>query len=56
MFYLGKLMQLSGLITASWAFVVGVSTGDATRELTLLGVGAGVFLLGSFVLKRAQSP
>lgn len=54
MFYVGKLLQLSGLVTASWAFVVGVWGDDMTGELTLLGVGAGVFLLGTFVLKRGQ--
>ncbi|MGD8375992.1 MAG: hypothetical protein PVF68_07620 [Acidobacteriota bacterium] len=53
MFYLGKFLQLSGLVTATWAFVVGVWGRDMSGELTLLAIGSGVFLLGSFLLRKA---
>jgi hypothetical protein len=53
LFYLGKFLQLSGLVTATWAFVVGVWGRDMSGELTLLAIGSGVFLLGSFLLRKA---
>jgi len=55
MFYLGKLLQLSGMVTAAWALVLGVQTQDMYRELLLLGIGAGVFVLGNLVLRRGQA-
>jgi len=54
MFYLGKLLQLSGMVTAAWALVLGVQTDDMYGELLLLGVGAGVFLVGNLVLRRGR--
>ena len=54
MFYLGKLLQLSGMVTAAWALVLGVQTNDMYRELVLLGTGAGVFVLGNLVLRRGK--
>jgi hypothetical protein len=54
MFYLGKLLQLSGMVTAAWALVLGVQTQDMYGELLLLGLGAGVFVLGNLVLRRGQ--
>jgi hypothetical protein len=54
MFYLGKLLQVSGMVTVIWAFVVGVWGGDSQGELMLLGLGATVFLLGVLVLRRSR--
>lgn len=53
MFYLGKILQLSGMVTLVWALVLGIGGHDMYGELLLLGVGAGVFGLGSLVLRRA---
>jgi len=55
MFYLGKTLQLSGLLTLFWALILGVKERDAFGELTLLAVGALVFMLGSVVVKRGSA-
>ena len=55
MFYLGKTLQLSGLVTLAWAFVLGVWADDMYGELLLLAVGAGVFGIGSLMLRRNRS-
>ena len=55
MFYLGKALQLSGLVTLVWAFIAGVWGGDMYGELLLLGAGAAAFGLGSLVLRRGRS-
>ncbi len=52
MFYLGKTLQLSGLLTLVWALILGVKERDAFGELSLLAVGALVFALGSLAVKR----
>ncbi len=56
MFYLGKILQLSGMVTLAWALMIGVQGRDSHSELILLAVGAAVFVLGSFVLRRAGNP
>ena len=53
MFYLGKLLQLSGLVTLAWALMLGLWAGNQYAELLLLGLGAVVFGLGSLALKRS---
>jgi hypothetical protein len=55
MFYLGKTLQLSGLLTLAWALILGVRERDAYGELTLLAVGALVFVLGSLAAKRGST-
>ena len=55
MFYLGKTLQLSGLLTLVWALILGVQERDAFGELTLLAVGALVFVLGSMAVKRGSA-
>jgi hypothetical protein len=55
MFYLGKGLQLSGLVTASWAFVAGVFGNDVAAELTLLGIAVVAFVMGSLILRRFRS-
>ncbi len=55
MFHLGKALQLSGLVTLVWAFIVGVWGDDMSGEMLLLGLGAAAFGLGSLVLRRGRS-
>ena len=55
MFYLGKTLQLSGLLTLIWALILGFKERDAFGELTLLAVGALVFALGSVAVKRGSA-
>ena len=55
MFYLGKTLQLSGLLTLVWALILGVKERNAFGELTLLAVGGLVFLLGSLAVKRGSA-
>ena len=55
MFYVGKMLQLSGLVTLGWALVLGAWGQDMYGELTLLAVGAIVFALGSLALRRGRS-
>ena len=55
MFYLGKTLQLSGLLALVWALFLGVKERDAFAELTLLAVGALVFFLGSVAVKRGSA-
>ena len=55
MFYLGKILQLSGMVTLVWALVLGVQGRDMYGELVLLALGAVVFGLGSLALRRSGS-
>jgi hypothetical protein len=55
MFYLGKTLQLSGMLTLIWALFLGVKERDAYGELMLLALGALVFALGSLALKRGSA-
>ena len=52
MFYVGKILQLSGMVTLVWALILGVQGRDMYGELALLALGAVVFGLGSLVLRR----
>jgi len=45
-YILAKGLQVSALLTMPWALWQGLAREDMTSELLLLGVGAGVFLLG----------
>lgn len=53
MYALARLVQFAGLVVAGSALFIGVMGKDARRELMVLGVGAGVFLLG-YMLQRAR--
>jgi hypothetical protein len=53
MYALSRLVQFAGLVVAGAALWVGVMGHDARRELVVLGVGAGIFLLG-YALQRAR--
>jgi hypothetical protein len=45
-YLLAKALQVSGFLTMPWALWHGMARDDMTAELLLLGLGAGVFLLG----------
>lgn len=49
--YLGRGLQLLGLITVGAAFFVGLSTADSKQELTWMGIGVGEFMLGLVCLR-----
>lgn len=51
--YTGKLLQICGLATTGYALFVGLSTSDSKQEVTLLGLGAGEFMLGVLLLKSS---
>ena len=51
--YLGRLLQICGLVTTGYALYVGLSTNDSKQEITLLGFGAFEFVLGLFLLKSS---
>lgn len=55
MFYLGKLLQLSGLVTLVWALILGLWGQDMYGELLLLALGAAVFGLGTLAVRRGRS-
>ncbi len=54
MFYLGKTLQLSGLLTLAWALILGLNERNAYTELSLLAAGAVVFALGSLAAKQGS--
>jgi hypothetical protein len=51
LFYLGKFLELNGLVLLGFGLVWGVLREDMKGELTLLGIGVGVFLAG-YLLER----
>ena len=55
MFYLGKALQLSGLVTAPLALAVGIGGDDMNGELLLLVIAGGAFLLGTLLVRRSES-
>ena len=55
-FYLGKFFELAGIGTVSIALLVGVSEENAMgRELTLLMIGAALFLTGRLIEARGAN-
>lgn len=50
-FYLGKFLELNGLVLLGFGLVWGVVREDMKGELSLLGVGVGLFLVG-YLLER----
>jgi hypothetical protein len=53
MYALGRTVQFLGLVISGAGFFVGVLGQDVRRELTLLGVGAAIFLAG-WLLQRGR--
>ena len=54
--YLGKGLQILGLLTVGFALVVGLRTEDSKQEITLLSMGAVEFLMGLLMLKTTSGP
>ena len=52
LFYLGKFLELNGLIVLGLGLVWGVMRQDMRGELTLLGIGVAVFLAGYFLERK----
>ena len=53
MYLLGRLLQACGLVVLPVGLWFGIYRGGGmTVELTLLAVGAGLFLLGASLLRR----
>jgi hypothetical protein len=50
--WLGKILQVAGLLTVLSALFWGLSGGGMTQELLLLAVGAGVFYAGHGMGRR----
>ena len=46
MFYLGKSMQAAAMAVVALALFVGFRETSMTKELTMLGIGVVIFLLG----------
>ena len=47
-----KALELLGLVVVGLALLVGLESDDMGRELTLLALGAGAFLIGWLVEPR----
>ncbi len=45
------LVQLLGLVLVPAGLFMGLASGNTRLELTFLGIGGGVFLLGKYVLE-----
>jgi hypothetical protein len=50
-FYLGKFLELNGLVLLGFGLLWGVVREDMKGEMNLLGVGVGLFLVG-YLLER----
>ncbi|MBS1983352.1 MAG: hypothetical protein JST16_04200 [Bdellovibrionales bacterium] len=53
--YVGRALQVLGLVTVGGALVVGLQTNDSRQEMTFLGIGAAEFLLGVLCLKGSAT-
>jgi hypothetical protein len=51
LFYIGKGLQLLGLVWAPYALYVGVTGQDSRKELMLLLVAAFQFILGYLLIR-----
>ena len=49
MFYFGKSLQAAAMAVVALALFVGFRENSMTKEITMLGIGTLVFLLGRFV-------
>ncbi len=45
------LVQILGLFLVPVGLFMGLASGNTSLELTFLGIGGGVFLLGKYVLE-----
>ena len=44
--YVAKSLEALGLVVVGLALLIGLQGGEMERELTALGIGAAVFVLG----------
>jgi hypothetical protein len=49
--HVAGFVQLLGLVLVPAGLFMGISSGNTSLELTFLGIGGGVFLLGKYVLE-----
>lgn len=55
MFYLGKSLQAAAMAVVALALVVGFRENSMTKEITMLGIGTVIFLLGRLIEQGARS-
>ena len=53
MFYFAKSLQAAAMAVVALALVVGLREQAMTKELTMLGIGVVLFLLGRLAEQRA---
>ena len=46
MFYFAKSLQAAAMAVVALALYVGFKENSMTKELTMLGIGSGIFLVG----------
>jgi len=49
MFYFAKSLQAAAMAVTALALFVGFKEGSMTKELTMLGIGVVIFLIGRLV-------
>jgi hypothetical protein len=54
-YFTGRAFQLIGLLIPPYALWLGSSTSDPKTELSLLALGAGLFLVGVVLTKTVAS-
>lgn len=45
-YYLGKFLELNGLVLLAFGLVWGLHRGDVRGEIAMLGIGVALFLVG----------
>lgn len=54
-YYLGKFLELNGLVILTFGLIRGMRYGDVPGEVRMLAVGVAVFLLG-YLLEKKIAP
>jgi len=52
-YYLGKFLELNGILILGIGLIGGISRGDLAEEMKLLGLGAAVFVVGYLLERKA---
>ena len=55
MFYFGKSLQAAAMAVVALALFVGFHEASMTKEITMLGIGVVLFLLGRLAEQGARS-
>jgi hypothetical protein len=53
-FYFGKSLQAAAMAVTALALFIGFQEASMTKELTMLGIGILLFVLGRFVESQAK--